>query len=96
MIGKLIIATAVATMFVLPATAGDTYVHGYVRKDGTYVQGYHRTSPDSNPYNNYSTKGNLNPWTGQPGYKDPTTSYHYTGPRYPTPQSGSDNDNSDQ
>ena len=31
-----------------------------------YVNGY-RTYPDGNPNNNYSHRGNYNPWTGQPG-----------------------------
>ncbi|RQQ54279.1 hypothetical protein [Burkholderia stagnalis] len=49
----------------------DQTVSGYTRSDGTYVQPYHRTAPDGNPYNNYSTQGNVNPYTGQPGYKNP-------------------------
>lgn len=28
-------------------------VGGYYRQSGTYVQPYVRTTPDSNPYNNY-------------------------------------------
>jgi hypothetical protein len=47
------------------------YVRGYTRKDGTYVQPYHRTAPDSNPWNNYSTQGNVNPYTGKSGSVDP-------------------------
>ncbi|QLB63476.1 hypothetical protein [Paraburkholderia caribensis] len=49
----------------------DEQVSGYTRSNGTYVEPYHRTAPDSNPYNNYSTRGNVNPYTGQPGYKTP-------------------------
>jgi len=47
--------------------AGDSYVHGYVRRDGTYVQGYHRTTPDNTVNNNYGTQGNVNPYTGSYG-----------------------------
>ena len=47
------------------------YVNGHYRKDGTYVNGYHRSSPNGNPYDNYSTKGNVNPYTGKKGYKNP-------------------------
>lgn len=47
------------------------YTHGYVRKDGTYVQGYHATNPNGTKLDNYSTRGNVNPWTGQPGTKPP-------------------------
>lgn len=53
------------------ASAKDVYVNSYYRKDGTYVQGYHRTSPDNDVYNNYSTKGNVNPYTGKEGTVDP-------------------------
>lgn len=49
------------------ASAGDTYVNGYYRSDGTYVQGYHRTTPDNTVNNNYSTSGNVNPYTGASG-----------------------------
>src|SRR5690606_33588714 len=34
------------------------------RKDGTYVKSHYRSSPDGNPYNNYSYPGNYNPYTG--------------------------------
>jgi hypothetical protein len=49
----------------------DQQVSGYTRSNGTYVEPYHRTAPDSNPYNNYSTQGNVNPYTGQAGHKSP-------------------------
>ena len=49
----------------------DQYVRGYYRSNGTYVNGYHRTSPNSTRLDNYSTRGNVNPYTGQRGYKDP-------------------------
>lgn len=52
------------------------YVSPHVRSDGTYVQGHFRTNPDSSPYNNYSTRGNINPYTGRVGtvnpYQQPT------------------------
>ena len=54
----------------------DQYVNGYYRKDGTYVNGYYRTSPNNTRLDNYSTRGNYNPYTGQPGYQNP----------YPTPR----------
>ena len=53
------------------AYASDVYVKPYTKSDGTYIQGHHRTSPDSNPYNNYSTRGNSNPYTGQSGTVSP-------------------------
>jgi|SRR5438552_3457589 hypothetical protein len=49
----------------------DTYVRGYTRSNGTYVQPHYRSDADSNPYNNWSTRGNVNPYTGQPGTRSP-------------------------
>lgn len=65
---------AVFLVFVLTALAGaayarDVYVKGHTRKDGTYVQPHYRSSPDGNFNNNWSTKGNVNPHTGQRGTK---------------------------
>jgi hypothetical protein len=34
-------------------SSDDVYVNGYMRNDGRYVDSYHRSSPDNNPYNNY-------------------------------------------
>jgi hypothetical protein len=53
-----------------PAMAADQYVQGYMKRDGTYVAPHHRTAPDHNPYNNYSTQGNANPYTGKSGSRD--------------------------
>lgn len=50
----------------------DTYVNGYYRKDGTYVQPHYRSSPDSSYNNNWSVKPNINPYTGQQGTRSPT------------------------
>jgi hypothetical protein len=49
--------------------SGDVSVHGYYRRDGTYVQPHMRSAPDGNFGNNWSTKGNINPYTGKPGTK---------------------------
>lgn len=48
------------------------HVDGYTRKDGTYVQPYYRSSPDSSYNNNWSVQGNQNPYTGQMGTRSPT------------------------
>lgn len=45
----------------------DEYVGGYVRKDGTYVEPYLRSSPNSLKFDNYSSQGNINPYTGSAG-----------------------------
>lgn len=43
------------------------YTTGYVKSNGTRVNSYHRSYRDSNPLNNYSTKGNSNLYTGKVG-----------------------------
>lgn len=43
------------------------YVSGYYRKDGTYVNGYHRTHKNDTVRDNYSHKGNYNPYTNEYG-----------------------------
>lgn len=49
----------------------DVYVNGYFKKNGTYVQPHFKTAPNSSMFDNYSTKGNYNPYTGKPGWIDP-------------------------
>lgn len=68
-----ILLIAVMLFFTCQAVvqAYDTQVSGYYRQNGTYVQPYHRTAPNNNVYDNYSTKGNINPYTGQQGYVNP-------------------------
>lgn len=51
-------------------SASDIYVRSYIKKDGTYVDGHFRTAPNNSFYDNYSTKGNYNPYTGKAGYKE--------------------------
>ena len=53
------------------ALAGDVYVQGYFKSDGTYVQPHYRSAPNSTTLDNWSTRGNVNPYTGQRGTRDP-------------------------
>lgn len=48
-------------------------VNGYYKKNGTYVEPHYRSSPDGNPYNNYSFPGNTNPFTGKTATGDQNT-----------------------
>jgi hypothetical protein len=50
---------------------GDHYVHSFVKRDGTFVNGHMRTDADNSFYNNWSTVGNRNPYTGSIGTKLP-------------------------
>lgn len=56
--------------------ADAAYTRGHLRRNGTYVSGYHHTKADKTRINNYSTRGNYNPFTGKAGTK-PLTKYGY-------------------
>lgn len=59
-------------LFAISTTAiAGTYVRGYTKSNGTYVAPHYRSSPNSTTYDNYSTKGNYNPYTGQKGTQNP-------------------------
>lgn len=51
------------------------YVKGYTRSDGTRVKGHYRTNRNSTNRDNYSTKPNVNPYTGKKGYINPDNNY---------------------
>jgi hypothetical protein len=53
-----------------PLAEAKVKVRGYVTKNGTYVSPHYRTNPDKKYYNNWSSKGNINPYTGKVGYKN--------------------------
>lgn len=75
------LATLLLLALATSAYAGE-YVNGYTRKDGTYVNGYTRSTPDSSYNNNYSVRGNTNPYTGREGTASPT--YNDRSPSYNT------------
>ena len=64
-------------MFAGSAFAGDVFVRGHFRSNGTYVQPHYRSAPDSQRWNNYSYPGNVNPYTGRraPGSNNPRYNY---------------------
>ncbi len=51
-----------------PASAVQ-HVHGYTKKSGAYVAPHYRSNRDHSPLNNWSTRGNINPYTGKKGAK---------------------------
>jgi len=48
----------------------DVHVRGYYRGNGTYVAPHYRSDPDGSARNNWSTYGNVNPYTGRRGTRD--------------------------
>lgn len=69
-----------ALLLVGTAAFADEFVQGHVRRDGTYVPPHYRSTPNSTKIDNYSTRGNVNPYTGERGSVDPFA------PKLPTPQ----------
>ncbi|OYU83011.1 MAG: hypothetical protein CFE24_13205 [Flavobacterium sp. BFFFF2] len=59
------------------------YVSGYTRSNGTYVEGHYRTAPNYTRNDNYSTVGNVNPYTGTYGTK-PRDGYYVAPTGYST------------
>jgi hypothetical protein len=80
-----IVTTVLIATFAASAWA-QTYVKPHVRKDGTYVEGHVRSAPNKTDADNYGTKGNTNPYTGQAGTNEPT--YGQPAPRYQAPSYG--------
>lgn len=57
--------------FVLLCLAAPSFaqvrVKGHFRKNGTYVAPHYRSAPNNSRLDNYSTRGNYNPYTGRQG-----------------------------
>lgn len=69
---KKITTLAILTISALSFTASshaDVWVNGHYKSSGSYVQPHYRSSPDSSIYNNWSYRGNTNPYTGKRGYR---------------------------
>jgi hypothetical protein len=49
------------------SSGGSVYVRGDFRKNGTHVPPHHRSAPDGNPFNNWTSLGNINPLAGAVG-----------------------------
>lgn len=77
-----ILATAALSAF------AQTYVNPHMRKDGTYVPGHVRSAPNSTVDDNYGTRGNHNPYTGQSGSEPRSYERPYQAPSTPTPSWG--------
>ena len=47
------------------------YVSPYTTQSGTYVAPHYQTNPNNTQMDNYGTRGNLNPYTGEYGTRAP-------------------------
>ena len=90
---KHLVLAVVALVVTLPAQAGD-YVSGYTRSNGTYVSPHYRSSANSTVRDNYTYRGNTNPYTGSTGQsyyrQSPSSSYYrgYSSPSYSSSYGG--------
>jgi hypothetical protein len=60
----------------LVLSGGNAFAQVHVRghynhRTGTYVAPHYRSAPDHSRINNWSTRGNYNPFTGKRGITDP-------------------------
>ena len=46
-------------------------VDGYNRSNGTYVAPHYQTNPNTTQYDNYGSRGNVNPYNGAVGTRPP-------------------------
>lgn len=72
---KLLLLIVLSFVFItLTATISEartSSVRGSFRRNGSYVVPHYRTSPNRTKLDNWSSKGNYNPYTGKKGYTDP-------------------------
>lgn len=66
---KALLSIAALLITLMSFAQGETYVNGYYRSNGTYVEGHYRTLPNYTRDDNWSTIGNVNPYTGVEGTK---------------------------
>ncbi len=72
---KTILLTIV--LFAAMGTFAQTYVNGYYKSNGTYVESHYRSSPNNTKLDNWSTYGNVNPYTGAVGTRTYTDYNNY-------------------
>lgn len=73
MLKTTIVALVVLGALVVAGSSSEaaTRVRGSVRSSGTYVAPHYRSRSDGRRVNNYSTRGNTNPFTGKSGTRSP-------------------------
>jgi len=53
------------------SSTGSHSIQGYTKQNGTYVAPAHATNPNATKNDNWTTRGNVNPYTGAPGTRNP-------------------------
>jgi hypothetical protein len=71
---KFVALLAVAFALAAPSVAearGSHSVRGHMRSNGVYVAPHRATNANGTRYDNWSTRGNVNPYTGRVGTRSP-------------------------
>jgi hypothetical protein len=79
---KIMVCLALTALCGSVFAQGTVARQGYFNKYGTYVAPSYATAPNSTKLDNYSTKGNYNPYTGKMGTVNPYRIEPYSAPDY--------------
>ena len=63
--------TAQAQLYGTGSNPNSHAVQGYTTNSGTYIAQHQQTNPNSTQTDNYSARGNVNPYTGAVGTRNP-------------------------
>ncbi len=66
---KILISFLILLSSIESIILADTYVRGYTKSNGTYVAPHYRSDANNTKSDNWSTRGNKNPYTGKYGTK---------------------------
>lgn len=69
---KYLMTAAMVVGLSVASAKGSHSVKAHVTKKGAYVQAHHATNPNKTQRDNWSSKPNVNPYTGKDGTKTPT------------------------
>jgi hypothetical protein len=70
--GLVLVATGAQAQYLGTGSNPNSHpLQGHPTNSGTYVQPSHATNPNSTTRDNYSTSGNVNPYTGAVGTRTP-------------------------
>lgn len=64
-------AATICIALIAMSAGAQTFVRPHIDKDGSYTEGHYRSNPNSTERDNYGTRGNYNPYTGDPGTRTP-------------------------
>ena len=67
---KLILTFVMALIGVVAYSQNVVYVTTYIKANGTVVEGHYRSDKNNTVIDNWSTKGNINPYTGETGKRN--------------------------